>query len=189
VSIRCICLLPLLGCQTKADPPAVDPTVMVEVRDGTKVVASVRPGRPCRASIGPLEMIIGGPPLISQLGDTRWSGKGGANGTTLEREGDPVVRIFPVNDRSTVGVFDLNGVAMLRAQATPAGATVSDAASRPLRMLAMTGSTIKTDHPELVVTGTHDVLLASVLTAPELSPEVRMLAACERVLVTEKKEL
>jgi hypothetical protein len=160
VSIRCICLLPLLGCQTKADPPAVDPTVMVEVRDGTKVVASVRPGRPCRATIGPLEMIIGGPPLISQLGDTRWSGKDGANGTTLEREGDRVARIFPVNDRSTVGVFDLNGVAMLRVH-----------------------------HPELVVTCTHDVLLASVLTAPELSPEVRMLAACERVLVTEKKEL
>lgn len=188
MSIRCICLLPLLGCQTKADPPAVAPT-MVEVRDGTKVVASVRPGRPCRATIGPLEMIIGGPPLVSQLGDTRWSGKDGANGTTLEREGDRVARIFPVNDRSTVGVFDLNGVAMLRVQATPAGATVSDAASRPLRMLAMTGSTIKTDHPELVVTGTHDVLLASVLTAPELAPEIRMLAACERVLVTEKKEL
>jgi antitoxin (DNA-binding transcriptional repressor) of toxin-antitoxin stability system len=189
VSIRCICLLPLLGCQTKADPPAVDPTVMVEVRDGTKVVASLRPGRPCRASIGPLEMIIGGPPLISQLGETRWTGKAGANGTTLAREGDPVARIFPVNDHNTVGVFDLNGVAMLRAQATAAGATVSDAASRPLRVLAMTGSTIQTDHPALVVTGTHDVLLASVLTAPELSPEVRMLAACERVLVTEKKEL
>ena len=189
MSIRCICLLPLLGCQTKADPPAVDPTVMVEVRDGTKLVASVRPGRPCRASIGPLEMIIGGPPLISQLGATQWTGKDGANGITLAREGDPVARIFPIDDRSTVGVFDLNGVAMLRAQATPAGATVSDAASRPLRMLAMTGSTIKTDHPELVVTGTHDVLLASVLTAPELAPEIRMLAACERVLVTEKKEL
>ena len=34
-------------------------------------------------------------PIISQLGDTRWSGTDGANGTTLEREGDRVVRIFP----------------------------------------------------------------------------------------------
>ena len=182
-------LLPLLGCQTKADPPAADPTVMVEVREGTKVVASVRPGRPCRAIIGPLEMIIGGPPLVSQLGDMRWSGIDGSNGTTLEREGDRVARIFPIADRGTLGVFDGNGVAMLRVQATPAGATVSDAASRVLRTLAMTGATIHADHPDLVVTGTHDVLLASVLTAPELAPEIRMLAACERVLVTEKKEL
>ncbi len=162
---------------------------MVEVREGTKLVASVRPGHPCRAAIGPLEMIIGGPPLVSQLGDTRWSGVDGANGTTLAREGDRIARIFPVNDRSSVSVFDLDGIAMLRVQATPAGATVSDAASNPLRQLAMTGGVIKTDHPELVVTGTHDVLLASVLTAPELTPEIRMLAACERVLVTEKKEL
>ena len=189
MSIRCLVLLPLLGCQTKAESPLVDPTVMVEVHEGTKLVASVRPGRPCRAAIGPIEMIIGGPPLISQLGETRWSGVDAANGTTLARATNPVARIFPVNDRSSVSVFGLDGIAMLRVQATPAGATVSDAESRPLRLLAMTGSTIKTDHPELVVTGTHDVLLASVLTAPELSPEIRMLAACERVLVTEKKEL
>ena len=162
---------------------------MVEVRDGTKVVASLRPGKPCRATIGPTEMIIGGPPLISQLGETRWTGKDGPTGTTLEREGDRVARIFPIGDLATVDVFNLDGIAMLHVQATPAGATVTDAASRPLRTLALKGDQIVTDHPSLVVTGTHDVLLASVLTAPELAPEVRMLAACERVLVTEKKEL
>lgn len=162
---------------------------MVEVRDGTKVVASLRPGKPCRVTIGPTEMIIGGPPLISQLGDTRWTGKDGANGTTLEREGDRVARIFPIGDRATIGVFDLDNIAMLHVEVTPAGATVTDAASRPLRTLELNGDQIIADHPPLVVTGTHDVLLASMLTAPELSPEVRMLAACERVLVTEKKEL
>jgi hypothetical protein len=162
---------------------------MVEVRDGTRVVASLRPGKPCRATIGPTEMIIGGPPLISQLGDTRWTGKDGPSGTTLEREGDRVARIFPIGDRATLGVFDLDGIAMLSVHTTPAGANVTDAAARLLRTLAVNGDQIVADHPSLVVTGTHDVLLASVLIAPELSPEVRMLAACERVLVTEKKEL
>jgi hypothetical protein len=206
VTIRCIWLVPLFGCQTKAETPAVDPTVMVEVRDGKSLVASLRPGRPCRATIGPTEMIIGGPPLISQLGDVRWSGAEGSNGTTLEREGDRVARIFPVNDQKTVSVFDLTGVPMLRVQATADGATVTDASLTPLRTLSIKGAQILVDEPgssrrgsaaegqrgvvdKLVITGTHDVLLASVLTAPELSPEIRMLAACERVLVTEKKEL
>ena len=191
MTIRCIWLVPLLGCQTKAETPAVDPTVMVEVHDGKSLVASLRPGRPCRATIGPTEMIIGGPPLISQLGDVRWSGADGSNGTTLERASadttNRVARIFPVNDQHSVSVFDLTGVPMLRVQTTAAGATVTDASLRQLRTLSVKGDQIVAD--KLVVTGTHDVLLASVLTAPELSPEIRMLAACERVLVTEKKEL
>ncbi len=155
-------------------------------------MASVRPGRPCRATIGPTEMIVGGPPLISQLGDMRWTGTDGANGTVLERDGVRVARLYPSADPAAGAVFDPEGVALLRVQAASDRATVTDATNRPVRALVRTGTTIKLDHPALVVTGTSDLVLASVLSAPELQPEVRMLAACERVLVTEpsgKKEL
>lgn len=162
---------------------------MIEVRDGTTVVASLRPGKPCRATIGPTEMIVGGPPLISQLGTTRWTGSDGANGTVLARDDQNVVRMFPTSDPANAAVFDMVGAAMVRVKAEADRATVSDTASRLIRTLARTGDTITVDVPKLTVTGTRDLVLASMLSAPELQPEVRMLAACERVLVTEKKEL
>lgn len=160
---------------------------MVEVRDGSTVVASLRPGRPCRATIGPTEMIIGGPPLISQLGSTRWTGADGANGMVLSRDDQRVARLYDG------AVFDMVGAAMVRVKAEADRATVSDTASRLIRTLARTGDTITVDpaagQPKLVVTGTRDLVLASMLSASELQPEIRMLAACERVLVPGKKEL
>ncbi len=171
--------------------------MLIEVHDlaaGDTVVASVRPGKPCRATIGANEMIIGGPPLVSQVGATRWSGLDGSNGTTIERDGDRVARISPIGG-TAVGVFDLQGVPVIRVQASADGATVSDASMRALRTLKLdrtvggAGTTIVSDHPPFRVSGTNDLVLASVLSAIELQPEVRMLAACERVLVTEKKEL
>ncbi|CAN5664831.1 hypothetical protein BH11MYX1_BH11MYX1_44190 [soil metagenome] len=200
MSLRCLLLVPVIpfwgGCQAKADQPGPASPALIELHDlqaGDKVVASVRPGRPCRATIGPTEMIVGGPPLISQVGATRWSGRDGSNGTTLERDGDRVARIFPI-DGTTVGVFDLQGVPVIHVQPSAAGATVSDASMRALRTLTLDhtpagGTTIVSDHPPFRVSGTSDLVLASVLSAVELQPEVRMLAACERVLVTEKKEL
>lgn len=167
---------------------------MHDLQAGGKVVASVRPGKPCRATIGPIEMIIGGPPLISQVGETRWSGSDGSNGMMIERDGDRVARIFPITG-TTVGVFDLQGIPLIRVQPSADGATVSDASMRALRTLTLdhtaagAGTTIVSDHPPFRVSGTNDLVLASVLSAIELQPEVRMLAACERVLVTEKKEL
>lgn len=193
MSLRCLLLVPLFGgCQAKADLPAPASPTLIELHDlhdgGDKVVATVRPGKPCRATIGPTEMIVGGPPLISQVGETRWSGNDGSNGTTLERDGDRVARIFPTRG-TTVGVFDLQGVPVIHVQPSAEGATVSDASMRALRTLTRTGTNIVSDPPPFRVSGTNDLVLASVLSAIELQPEVRMLAACERVLVTEKKEL
>ena len=44
------------------------------------------------------------------------------------------------------------------------------------------GATITIDSPALTVTGTDDLVLAAILASPEVVPQVRMLAACERVL-------
>ena len=59
-------------------------------------------------------MIIGGPPLISQLGDTRWTGSDGSNGTALARDGVRVARVYPVMDAASGAVFDPVGAALMR---------------------------------------------------------------------------
>jgi hypothetical protein len=188
VLFRSVCLLALIGCQGKAEPPAPVAPVMIEVHDGTQVTASVRTGRPCRATIGPIELIVGGPPLVSQLGETKWTGSNTPEGGTfLLRNDDRVVRVYPVGDPASAGVYDLQGVALLRVAATGDRATVTDAAGRPLRTLTRTGTEIAVDAPKVLVTGTPDLVLAALISSPEIGPEVRMLAACERVLVAQQK--
>lgn len=162
---------------------------MIVVKDATdhdRIVASVRIGKPCRATIGPNEMIIGGPPLVSQLGDTRWEGSDGSAGTMLTRNTEQFAKL--VIDTMKADIFDPTGTAMLHVLATPTSATVADGTGAEARKLALAHETITVSKPQLSITGTHDLVLASVLTAPELAPEVRMLAACERVLM-QKQEL
>jgi hypothetical protein len=181
--MRSLLLLALVACQGKKEPPPPAP-VAVQVRDTSGVlVAELRPIRPCRGSIGPVDLIVGGPPLVANLGSTEWKGSAAENGTTLIRDGEPVVRVFPVGNPTSVAVLDMHGVALARIAVAGAIATVSNAAGVPVRNVRLDGDTIKTDQPVLTVTGTKDLLLAALLSAPELSPEVRVLAACERVLV------
>jgi hypothetical protein len=162
------------ACQGSA-PAAVAPPVLVEARDGSGIVtAQLRPGHPCRASIGPVELIVGGPPLVAQDGAVRWTGDDRGNGTTLLREGEVVARVVSV--QGVLSVVDPTGVALIRIGAD----AVSDASGRRLRSISAKPGAIAID--QLSVTGTRDAALAALLTAEELRPEVRMLAACERVL-------
>lgn len=183
---RCIYVLAAIGCQGKSEaPPAPSGPAPVVVQDakGT-VLAELRPGHPCRATIGPIELIIGGPPLVTQLGNTRWTGDDGANGTTLVRGTEPVARVFPVGDATQVAVLDPQGVAMARISVSGGDANVSNAGGQLVRRLhTKVGGTITIDQPAATATGTSDLVLVALLTAPELPPEVRMLAACQRVLV------
>jgi hypothetical protein len=181
-TMRSLLLLALLACQGKKEPPPAP--VAVQVRDTSGVlVAELRPLRPCRGSIGPVDLIVGGPPLLANLGTTEWKGSTGDNGTTLIRDGQPVVRVFPVGDPNTVSVLDMHGVALARIAVSGALATVSDASGVPVRNVRREGDGVVIDAPALKITGTTDLVLAALLSAPELSPEVRVLAACERVLV------
>ena len=155
---------------------------MVEVRDGMgKVLAMLRPGHPCRATFDRIEMFVGGPPLVSQHGDERWTGEHGPNGTSLLRDGTPVARVFPTDQRDELGVYDPHGMALVSVVAAKNAANVSNAAGKLVRQLARKGDAIAADPPDFTISGTTDLVLAALLSAPELVPEVRGLAACERV--------
>jgi hypothetical protein len=182
-TMRSLLLLALVACQGKQEAPPPAP-IAVQVRDTSGVlVAELRPLRPCRGSIGPVDLIVGGPPLVANLGGTEWKGSAADNGTTLIRDGVSIARVYPIGNPSSVSVLDMHGVALARIAVTGAVATVTNAASVPVRNLRLDGDAIKADQPVLTITGTKDLLLAALLSAPELSPEVRVLAACERVLV------
>ena len=182
--MRRLLLLTLAACQGSKEAPPPPAPVTIQVRDASGVlVAELRPLRPCRGTVGPIELIVGGPPLVSNVGGTQWAGSAEQNGTTLSRDGQAVARVFPVGDPMNASVLDPRGVALARIAVTGKTATVSNAASVPVRNLRVDGDAIKTDDPALTITGTQDLVLAGLLSAPELSPEVRVLAACERVLV------
>jgi hypothetical protein len=188
VFIRCLsatALYATLGCQGKAqETPAPTPApAAIEVRDGKgTVIAQLRPGHPCRATVDRLEMFVGGPPLVSQHGDERWTGQQATNGTTLLRDGAQVARVFPTGSAGELGVFDPSGVALVRIVAAKDAANVSAPNGTLIRQLARKGDAIAADPGEFTISGTRDLVLAAVLSAPELVPEVRALVACERVL-------
>jgi hypothetical protein len=186
VFARSIYVLAAFGCQTTPEAPAQAPLPAgITVRDPKGVtIAELRPGHPCRATIGPVELIIGGPPLVAQDGDTRWSGDTGSNGTTISRGTDAIARVFPVGDPTRASVIDPQGVALVRVTLSGGDATVVNAAGQIVRRLhTKVGGEIVSDPPAASATGTSDLVLVALLSAPELAPEVRMLAACERVLV------
>lgn len=181
--LSCLTFLALAGCQGQKPAPPAEP-VVVQAKDANgKVIAELRAIRPCRARVDGNEMIVGGPPILSQVGNTTWTGSTGENGTTYSRDSDRIARVFPIRDPKTAAVLDMQGVAKARIAVTGDKATVTDASAAALRSLTKLGSTISIDAPPMTVTGTDDLVLAALLTAPELVPEVRMLAACERVLV------
>jgi hypothetical protein len=178
------CNEPGSAAQPQAQPLAA-PDIRVTDAQGS-VLAELKQTRPCRATIGPQELLIGGPPLVTTLGSTKWDGLDEPNGTILTRDGERIARIYPVGDAATGAVFDMHGIAQVRVAVAGDVASVEDKASRPVRKLTRAGDKITSSDPALTITGTQDLVLAALLSAPELLPEVRMLAACERVLAKKK---
>ena len=158
--------------------------VSIEVRDATSVVASVRPDRPCRASVGPIELIVGKEPFVAELGETEWTGERGSAGMFFLENGRKVARVFPEMDPMSATVFGQAGEPLVRIDATPAAATISDGAGRTLRTLTARGESIAIDQPQQTITGTHDLVLAGLIAAQGSSPRFacsrRATACCER---------
>ncbi len=182
-------VLVLAACEDKsklAPPPEPTPVIVKDAKSGA-TLAELRPGRPCRVTIGPQELIVGGPPLVATLGATQWAGSQEPNGTVLTRDGERIARLYPVGDAASGAVFDLHGIAQARVKVAGQIAVVEDKSSVPIRKLTLAAKTITSNDPAVTITGTEDLVLAALLSAPELLPEVRMLAACERVLLKETK--
>ena len=184
-------LLALSACQGSSSNEKPAPVRdAIELRDAKgNVDARLTAGRPCRATIEADEMIVGGSPLVMMLGDVRWSGEDIDGSTVIARDGTTYARIYPALPSETeVALFDLEGVALIRIDVTGDVATVRDSAQTILRELRRTGAAITIPLPggNATVTGTTDLLLASLLSATEVSPEMRALAACHRLLPSQK---
>ncbi len=171
------------GCQAKSEPdPPRPPPPVIEARTGSTTLAHIIAGHPCRAEISGDEYLIGTQPLVAQFGNTRWSGDdtGGDGATTLRKDGAAVVRIRDAQE-ATIEVFDPGGEAILRLSADGA---IANGRGEVLRRAEATRGSIKVG--DAVVTGTTDVALSVLITAPELIPEVRGLAACHRLFWREQ---
>ncbi|HEX8108279.1 MAG TPA: hypothetical protein VF516_11155 [Kofleriaceae bacterium] len=166
------------GCQGKSEPdPPRPPAPVIVARAGSTTLAHIIAGHPCRAEIDGDELLIGTQPLVAQVGNTRWSGDDTAGDglTTLRKDGAAVVRIRDAQE-AAIEVFDPAGTAILRLSADGA---IANGSGEILRRAEAARGSIKVG--EAVVTGTTDVALGVLITAPELIPEVRGLAACHRL--------
>lgn len=153
------------------------------------VQARITEGRPCRATIDDEELIIGGRPLVMMLGETRWTGDDIDGSTVIARDGESYARIYPADVRADeVQVFDREGIALLRVTASGDSATVRTTGQNERQLQRGIDSiTVKAaDATIATVRGTQDLLLAAVLSANEISTEVRALAACHRLLPPQK---
>jgi hypothetical protein len=179
VSTRRVLILALVaGCQGKSEPdPPRPPPSVIEARAGDTTLAHIIAGHPCRAEIDGDELLIGTQPLVAQVGNTRWSGDdvAGDGSTTLRKDGAAVVRIRDAQE-AAIEVFDPRGAAILRLSADGA---IANGRGEILRRAEAGRGSIKVG--DAVVTGTTDVALGVLITAPELIPEVRGLAACHRL--------
>lgn len=182
---RVLALALIAGCQGKSEPdPPRPPRLVIEARTGGTTIARIIAGHPCRADIDGNELLIGTEPLVAQVGNSRWSGDDAghddAPGTTLRKDGAAFVRIHDTRDAG-VEVFDPHGVAILLVTADGA---IANARGEILRRAEPTSAAIKIG--DSVVTGTSDLVLGVLVTAPELIPEVRALAACHRLFSREQ---
>jgi len=175
--------LSLLGCQGKSETDLPrPPRPVIEARTAAgAIIARIVAGHPCRAEVDGDELLVGTEPLVAQNGNSRWSGDDTEPlGTTLRKDGAPILRIHDMQDAG-IEIFDPHGGAILQVSGDGA---IANARGEVLRRAQTVRATIKIG--ESVVTGTSDLALAVLITAPELIPDVRALAVCHRLFIREQ---
>lgn len=157
---------------------------VIEARAQGSTRARIVTGHPCRAEVEGEELLIGTEPLVAQVGNNRWSGEPAEAGTTLRKDGEVIVRIRDIQttgQETGIEVFDPQGAAILHISGDGA---LANARGEIVRRAEPAHAAVKIG--ETVVTGTSDLALAVLVTAPELIPEVRALAACHRLFAREQ---
>jgi hypothetical protein len=183
MSIRCLCLWTSAVCACQGNDPAersdkVPAAGAIEVIAGGKVTARVVPGHPCRATVDGVELLVGGPPLLAQVGDTKWTADTRENGTTFMSNDRPAARILANQ------LFDATGIPLIKVQDDGKIVNVqrvvrqATAEHDPVERVVIRGIEKWKNEPEVVVTNTDDTALAGLLAAPEADPTLRGLAAC-----------
>jgi hypothetical protein len=164
-------LLLVGGCRCDGDAPAAPPAVRaIEVRDAAGATyVRIVPGRPCRATVEGFELLVGTQPLVAQHGAARWTAETAGNGTTFLKDGAPVARFYARQ------LFDAEGLTLLRVLDD---GSIANRASAIVRRATPSSTGDSVAIGASTVTGTTDVVLAAVLTAPEATPDVRALVAC-----------
>jgi hypothetical protein len=120
------------------------------------------------------QLLVGGRPLVAQHGAVRWSGEDAANGTTLSKDGAPVARVYARQ------LFDAEGLPVLRVMED--GSIANRASVVVRRAAAAPGDTPAVKIGDTTITGTADVVLAAMLAAPEVAPDLRAMVACHLLL-------
>jgi hypothetical protein len=171
---RWLFTLVLVACgQDRPEPAPERPAI--DARDGDGVViARVVAGHPCRAMVESVELLVGGRPLVAQQGNIRWTGEDQSHGTTFLKNGVAIARIHAGQ------LFDKDGVPLVSVQ--PGGGIVN-ATGKVVRTAVASADRIAIG--TIAVTGTRDVVLAALLVAPEVTPDVRALVACHFLLPAE----
>lgn len=178
---RVLVLAVIAGCQGKSEPDLPrPPRLVIEARTSGATVARIVAGHPCRADIDGNELLIGTQPLVAQVGATRWSGDDAENGTTLRKDGAAVMRVRDTQDAG-IEMFDPRGAVVLKVSGDGA---IANAHGEVLRRAEVMRAAVRIG--DSVVTGTSDIALGVLVTAPELIPEVRGLAACHRLFMREQ---
>ncbi|HTJ40951.1 MAG TPA: hypothetical protein VL463_02610 [Kofleriaceae bacterium] len=107
-----------------------------------------------------------------------------SNGDQILRDGKNVVRVWRDATRpGHVDLVDPDGMAVARIDSTAAAATLTDAAGRPTSTVVFEGGRFVAKDPNeavLAYVQGGDAEIAALVVAP-LPPDVRALAACDRL--------
>jgi hypothetical protein len=201
-------LLPLVvggalacGCQTHDEPPPplattsltprklhaviVAPSApgSIELRDAAdQVTGSFTAGPPCRLVLGGDELVVNND--RATLSGESWKVTDAANGATAQHGDQPIARAY-AGAPNELSVIDPEGVPFFTAVGGDDHAQLSGRTGVPLRALAVVGGDIEIHglDDKLIARAlhTHDLMLAALLTSPEVSPEARALLACHRI--------
>jgi hypothetical protein len=131
----------------------------------------VTPGHPCRAEIEGMELQVGGPPLVAQVGADRWTGEDGSNGLTFKRNDVAQARLYADQ------LFDADGTPLVRVLQN---GDIADRVGRIVRHARASGDAVVVEGKR--VTNTTNLALAAFLVAPEAAPALRGLVACQYLL-------